>query len=105
MQITQQPQQGWAKYPGNTLKCLSRPVMGKIQEFLSFGQKHRKRKVSGDISIEILVAGLIGADWSRYIDITGTNIRPYFGFLLGETIIVFAKFHSEAGEELQEQIE
>ena len=57
--------------------------MGKIQEFLSFGQKHRKSKVSGDISLEIIVAGLIGVDWSRYIDITGTNIRPSFGFLPG----------------------
>ena len=40
--------EGWDQYPGNTGQYIRRLVMEKFQEFLSFGQKQNKRKISGD---------------------------------------------------------
>ena len=46
LQITQQLQQGWSKYPRNSGQSLSRPVMEKIQGLFLLGQHNKKRKVS-----------------------------------------------------------
>ena len=78
VQVLKQLQQGWYQYHINTGQFFSCPVMEKLQELFSLGQQQNKWRVSGDISLEIIITERIGADWSQNIDLTVPNTNALF---------------------------
>lgn len=69
---------GWAKYPGNIGSRLSLEVMQKLNELFIRGKEQKKRKVSADRALQIVVDEVIFNDWDQRLKVTVPKIKAFF---------------------------
>lgn len=70
--------QPWAVYPGNTTEKLCEEVLIKLQHLYELGNLDKKRKISADHALRILIDELIYDDWEQRVAISVPRIKAFF---------------------------
>ena len=68
----------WAVYPGNTTEKLCEEVLVKLSQLYNIGHIDKKRKISPDRSLNILIDEIISADWAQKLIISVPRINDFF---------------------------
>jgi hypothetical protein len=103
--IPPQLQPGWAEYPGNTGQRLSASVMQKLNELYMLGNVNKKRKVSADRALQILLSEKISDDWMQQIDVTVPKIKAFFQMPPSKQVALIKKHSLEEDNDFNERVE
>ena len=68
----------WAVYPGNTTEKLCEEVLAKLRFLYDIGNVDKKRKISADRALRILIDELIYDDWEQRVIISVPRIKAFF---------------------------
>ena len=68
----------WAVYPGNTTEKLCEEVLEKLRLLYNRGNIDKKRKISADRALRILIDELIYDDWEQRVIISVPRIKAFF---------------------------
>ena len=68
----------WARYPGNTTDQLCEEVLSKLAKLYELGKVDKKRKISADRAMKILIDDYIYDDWEQRVIISVLRIKAFF---------------------------
>lgn len=68
----------WAVYPGNTTDKMCQEVLCKLSQLYQVGHVDKKRKISPDRALHILIEELIYDDWAQQVVISVPRIKAFF---------------------------
>ena len=68
----------WSVYPGNTTEKLCEELLGKLRFLYDIGNVDKKRKISADRALRILIDELIYDDWEQRVIISVPRIKAFF---------------------------
>lgn len=69
---------GWAMYPGNTGWKLSYYVLQKLNQLYLMGKDDKKRKVSADRALRIVLDEVVFDNWYEQLSVTVPKIKAFF---------------------------
>ena len=69
----------WDKYTGNCAEKMSNVVLRKLQGLYDIGKQDKKRKLSADRALQIILDEIISDNWDERLIVTVPRIKAFFG--------------------------